>query len=59
MRNPSIVEGVAEILEVVDTEYDLVYAEKRWMNKYFSDHKCLNHSQKTSRKINGVIVRPD
>ena len=56
--HPNIVEGIAEVLEFVESEYDLVFAEWRWLNKYYNDFNCLNQTDKTSRKINGIIIRP-
>lgn len=59
MKNPSITEGIVEVLTFVKSEYDLVNEEKKWLNPAFYDPNCLNYSINTSRKINGVIVRPE
>lgn len=58
VKTPSITEGVVEILSFVKTEYELVDEEKKWLDAAYYDANCLNYSNKTSRKINGVIVRP-
>lgn len=58
IANPEIKQGIVEILEFVDTEIDLVNAEWKWLNKHYNDFNCLNYTDKTSRKINGVIIRP-
>ena len=58
IEHPEINEGVAEVLEFADSEYDLVDAEKKWLDRHFFELNCLNCSDKTSRKINGVMVRP-
>jgi len=57
--NPEIIYGFIKILEFIDTEYELVQAEKTWMNKLFYKDNCLNYSNNTSRKVDGVIVRPN
>lgn len=56
--NPEIIEATVEILEFVDSEYNLVNAERAWMNKHFLDVNCLNYSNKTTRRIDGVLIRP-
>lgn len=58
MKNPSITEGIVDILAFVKSEHELVQEEKKWLDSSFRDINCLNYSKNTSRKINGVIVRP-
>ena len=58
IRNPDINQAIVEVIEFVSSEYELVEAERSWIDKYFLDINCLNYSNKTSRKINGVMIRP-
>lgn len=55
--NPGITEGIAEILEVCKTEYELVTEEKKHLGAVFLSPDCLNQVRHTTRRINGVLVR--
>ncbi len=59
IRNPSITEGLVEILSFVKSEYDLVNEENKFLSAAYLDPNCLNYSNNTTRKIKGVIVRPE
>lgn len=57
--NPEIAEGMVEILSFVDSEYELVQEEKNWLDRFFYYKNCLNYSNKTSRRINGIMIKPE
>jgi hypothetical protein len=58
-NNPGITDGLVEILSFADSEQELVQAESLWMERLFDRSACLNYSNKTSRVINGTIIRPN
>jgi hypothetical protein len=58
IRNPNITEGVVEVISFVKSEYELVDEENRWLSSAYHDPDCLNYSNKTTRKIKGVVIRP-
>ena len=55
--NPSITEGIIDILEFTNSEHDLVFLEGKWIKEYFKNGICLNERIQTTRKIDGVLVR--